>query len=105
MIESVITAKSQTTLPSGVRKALGVGPGDRLAYVVEGDRAVIMKAKPTATDEDPVVDAFLAFLEHDMVAHPDRLAGLTTELIESARALTDGVEADLDAPIEGDVAI
>jgi len=105
MIESVITTKSQTTLPSGVRKALGVGPGDRLAYVVEGDRAVIMKARRGDAHEDPVADAFLAFLEQDMDGHPERLAGLTTGLVERARALTDGIEVDLDAPLEGDVAI
>jgi antitoxin PrlF len=105
MIESVITAKSQTTLPSGVRKALGVGPGDRLAYIVEGDRAVIMKASLTDAHEDPVVEAFLAFLERDMAAHPERPAGLAAELVERARALTDGIEVDLDEPIEGDVAI
>jgi len=39
MLESVITAKSQTTLPKGVRAALDVRPGDRLAYVIERDRA------------------------------------------------------------------
>jgi antitoxin PrlF len=105
MIESVITTKSQTTLPSGVRKALGVGPGDRLAYVVEGDRAVIMKARRGDAHEDPVADAFLAFLKQDMAGHPERLAGLTTDLVERARALTDGIEVDLDAPLEGDVAI
>jgi antitoxin PrlF len=105
MIESVITAKSQTTLPSGVRKALGVGPGDRLAYVVEGDRAIIMKVKPNDAHEDPVADAFLAFLERGMKAHPEHLAGLTAELVERARALTDGIEVDLDATLEGDVAI
>jgi len=103
MIESVITAKSQTTLPSGVRKALGVGPGDRLAYVVEGDRAVIMKAGSAA--EDPVVAAFLAFLERDMTAHPERLGGLTPELVGRLRALVDGIDVDPDAPIEGAVAI
>lgn len=89
----------------GVRKVLGVGLGDRLAYIVDGDHAVIMKAKRLGSDEDPVVDAFLAFIERDMTAHSDRLAGLTTELVERARALTDGIEADPDRPIEGDVAI
>jgi antitoxin PrlF len=103
MIESVITAKSQTTLPSGVRKALGVRPGDRLAYIVEGDRAVIMKAGSDV--EDPVIGAFLDFLARDMVVHPERLTGLTPELVERARTLTHGMESDLDAPIEGDVAI
>src|SRR5438105_901624 len=105
MIESVITAKSQTTLPSGVRKALGVGPGDRLAYVVEGDRAIIMKVKPSEAHDDPVADAFLAFLERDMAANPENLAGLTAELVDRARALIDGVAVDLDAALEGDVAI
>jgi antitoxin PrlF len=103
MIESVITTKSQTTLPSGVRKALGVGPGDRLAYVVEGDRAIIMKAG--SDSEDPVVNAFLDFLERDMTTHPDRLGGLTSELVERLRTLVDGVDVDLDAPIDGEVEI
>jgi antitoxin PrlF len=103
MIESVITAKSQTTLPSGVRKALGVGPGDRLAYIVEGDRAVIMKSG--AEGQDPVVDAFLGFLERDMVAHPERLGGLTPELLQRLRGLIGDAEVDPDAPIDGEVAI
>lgn len=103
MIKSVITAKSQTTLPAGVRQALGVGPGDRLAYVIEGDRAVIMKAR--LDEEDPAIGAFLDFIERDMVAHPERLAKLTPELIERARRLTHGIEVDLDEAIDGDVAI
>jgi antitoxin PrlF len=103
MIRSVITARSQTTLPRGVRQALGVGPGDRLAYIVEGDRAVIMKADPDA--EDPAIGAFLDFLERDMIARPERLAGLTPALIERAQALAHGIEIDLDAPIDGEVAI
>jgi antitoxin PrlF len=103
MIKSVVTAKSQTTLPRGVRQALGVGPGDQLAYIVEGDHAVIMKA---ASDyEDPAIGAFLDFLERDMVAHPERLKALTPELFERMRALTDGIEVDLNAPIDGDVEI
>jgi antitoxin PrlF len=103
MIKSVITTKSQTTLPSGVRQALGVGPGDRLAYIVEGDRAVIMKADADA--DDPAIGAFLDFLAHDMVAHPEHLTGLTPDLIARAQALTHGMEVDIHAPIDGDVAI
>lgn len=38
MLESRITAKGQTTLPKAVREALGVGPGDRVRYlVVDGE--------------------------------------------------------------------
>jgi antitoxin PrlF len=103
MIKSVITAKSQTTLPTGVRQALGVGPGDRLAYIVEGDRAVIMKAGPDA--EDPAIEAFLNFLAHDMISRPRELANLSPTLIDRAQSLTRGMEVDLEAPIHGDVAI
>ena len=71
MIKSAITAKFRTTLPSGVRKALELQPGDNLAYVVEGNRVLLMKA----------------------------------ELFDRAAALTEGIEVDLDAPIEGEVAI
>ncbi len=104
MIESVITAKSQTTLPSGVRKALGVGPGDRLAYIVEGNRAVIMKADADDAP-DPVIDAFLALLERDMIARPESLEALTPALIGRAQTLVGGTDIDLDEPIDGDVAI
>jgi antitoxin PrlF len=103
MIESIITAKSQTTLPSGVRKALDVGPGDRLAYIVEGERAVIMKAN--ADGEDPVIGAFLEFLARDMIGAPETLTALTPELIARAGMLVDGIQSDPDAPIEGDVQI
>jgi antitoxin PrlF len=103
MIKSVITAKSQTTLPAGVRQALGVGPGDRLAYIVEGDRAVIMKA--SSDTEDPAIDAFLDFLARDMTSRPQQLTDLTPALLERARSLTQGMEVDLDTPIHGDVAL
>jgi hypothetical protein len=81
-----------------------VAPSGHLAYVAEGDRAVIMKASLDVEDH-PVIGAFLEFLAHDMVARPDRLAGLMPELIEFARTLTHGIEADFDASINGGVAI
>ncbi len=41
MPHSTVTRKGQTTIPGKVRKALQIKPGDRLEYVVEGDRATI----------------------------------------------------------------
>ncbi len=41
MAHSTVTSKGQTTIPGQVRKALGIMPGDRLEYVVEGDHATI----------------------------------------------------------------
>ena len=61
--------------------------------------------KASSDVEDPVIAAFLDFLARDMVVRPEHLTGLTPELIERARTLTRGIEADLDAPIDGEVAI
>jgi len=41
MPHSTVTRKGQTTIPGNIRKALRIKPGDRLEYVVHGDRATI----------------------------------------------------------------
>jgi antitoxin PrlF len=103
MIKSAVTTKYQTTLPSGVRKALDLRPGDSLAYVVEGNRAIVMKAG--LEERDPVIGAFLDFVERDMLARPDGMKTIPSELLDRAAVLTEGMTVDLDAPIEGEVAI
>jgi antitoxin PrlF len=80
-----------------------VGPGDRLEYVIERDHAIIMKRG--VEQPDPVIHEFLAFLERDMLKHPDRLRELLPELVERGRSLVSDLDIDLDAPIKGDVAI
>lgn len=54
MIIGRITAKAQTTIPRPVRLALGVKPGDEIAYEIEGERVIMRRAgdpfdKPFAT--------------------------------------------------------
>ena len=47
MQESTITSRGQTTLPSAVRRALGLKPGDRLRYVLLDDGEVrLMRTRP-----------------------------------------------------------
>lgn len=41
VLHSTVTSKGQTTIPGKIRKVLRIKPGDRLEYVVEGDRATI----------------------------------------------------------------
>lgn len=41
MLHSTVTSKGQTTIPGRIREALGIKPGDRLEYVIEGDHATI----------------------------------------------------------------
>jgi bifunctional DNA-binding transcriptional regulator/antitoxin component of YhaV-PrlF toxin-antitoxin module len=42
---SSLTSTGQTTLPREVREALGVVPGDRLVYEIEGDVVKIRAAR------------------------------------------------------------
>lgn len=53
MITSRLTSKAQTTVPQAVRTALGLKPGDRLAYLIDQGRVVLAKAVSEPKD-DPV---------------------------------------------------
>jgi antitoxin PrlF len=44
MITSKLTSKAQTTIPRPVREALGVRPGDEIAYAIEHGSIVVTKA-------------------------------------------------------------
>jgi antitoxin PrlF len=60
MITSKLTTKNQTTIPQPVRAALGLQPGDQVAYLIEGDRVLLVKETPTVFD-----DPFALFTEWD----------------------------------------
>lgn len=103
MLISKVTQKAQTTLPSGVRKALGIGPGDQLAYEINGDQAVIRKVVDES--EDPALLPFLAMLERDIARNAHRLVAVPHSLIERIRTLTEGVRVHHDEPIKGPVSL
>lgn len=50
---SRISVKSQTVIPAEVRERLGIGPGDRLRYVLT-PRGVMIEKAPSE-GEDPLV--------------------------------------------------
>jgi len=64
MITSKITSKAQTTIPQPVRAALRLREGDEVAYQIEGERAVLTKARAPGVAEDP----FATFNEWDSEA-------------------------------------
>lgn len=45
-----------TTVPSGVRMALSLVPGDRISWCVGGDEIVVRKGKPKPSDEETQKD-------------------------------------------------
>ncbi len=103
--ESTITAKGQTTVPKAVRQALGVDYGGRIAFVVDDQRRVFVE-RASEEASDPVVDRFLAFLAEDMAKHPGTsIVALPPTLRDRIAALTGTMDVDLDAEIDGDVAL
>lgn len=40
---SSITTKGQVTIPKEIREALGLREGDKVVFIIEGDRAMIRK--------------------------------------------------------------
>lgn len=102
-LASRVTARSQTTLPSGVRKALGLRAGDQIAYEIEKDRVVLRKVR--ADEEDPALAGFLDLLGDDVARNKDRVVFATAGFADYLAELTAGIDVDYDAPIEGDFAL
>jgi AbrB family looped-hinge helix DNA binding protein len=49
-----VTTKGQVTIPKAIRDALGIEPGDEIAFEESEDGYTIQKKEPTAADgEDP----------------------------------------------------
>lgn len=104
IVTSKVTDRSQTTLPPAVRTVLGLQPGERIGYVIEGSEVRLVNAS-ALEHGDPVLDRFLAFLGRDLAKYPDRVNAFPASLLERARAITSGIPIDHDAPIDGAVAL
>ncbi|WP_374321521.1 type II toxin-antitoxin system PrlF family antitoxin [Brevundimonas sp.] len=79
-------------------RAQAIGEGHVLVSVAE-------PLVPTSDEVDPVVSAYLSFLEADMVAHPERLSPFSSADLAAARELTRGVEVSDDDALTDDVTI
>lgn len=91
-IESVdkITSKGQTTLPIAVRKALQVGPQDKISFKISNNVVIVEKLQEDSID--PVVRKYLEFLEQDMLANPQQLSVLQRD--NQLQTLLTGVETE-----------
>lgn len=43
---SKLSSKGQVTIPGSIRKAVGLEPGDRVAYEIEDERIIIKRIEP-----------------------------------------------------------
>jgi antitoxin PrlF len=99
---STITAKGQTTIPKAVRQALGVDYGGKIAFRVDKRGVTVARVDE---DEDPAIDRFLNFVADDIKTRPQAIRTLSPELAARIAALTEGVDIDLNAAIDGDVSL
>lgn len=72
MITSKLTSKAQTTVPQAVRTALGLKPGDELAYAIEGGRVLLTRRLAPPERDDP----FATFNEWESTEDARAYAGL-----------------------------
>ena len=100
-IEATITDRGQTTVPAAVRKMLGLGKRGAVVFRGLSDGSVVIAPKEVEA-EDPALAGFLAFLERDMIDHPDGLVPLSQDLLDRTDALIGDVDVDLDAPLTDD---
>jgi len=74
-----------------------IGPGTMLFHAIP-------ESIPDVDEDDPVIAAWLAFIERDIVQNPESLQGFDPELVREARELVKGIAVDLDEDL-GDVTL
>lgn len=98
-IESTLTDKYQTSVPSAVRKALQLSKKDKIKYVIQ-DNGIVYIQKVAKEESDPVISAFLSFLDRDLQANPQHIQTASLEQTQRAIALVGGdLDIDLDTPL------
>ena len=74
-----------------------IGPGTMLVSVTDDGT--------NDGDEDPIMAAFLSFLDREIAESPGRIKPLAATRIDEARALTKDVEVSDDEPLPDDVTL
>lgn len=99
-IPATITERGQTTVPAPIRKMLALGKRDRVVFRGLADGTVVIEKRATQNEDDPALGAFLDFLGKDIAARPQAIKPIEAGRIAYAKRLVEGVEVDLDAPLE-----
>ncbi len=77
----------------------------RATVIAPGQMLISVSDDRCASDDDPILDAFLAFLASDIERRPEHLHLLSTGSIAKAVALTDGISVDDREVFPGDMVI
>ena len=100
-VESTLTERYQTTVPETVRRALRLRKHDKIHYTIRPSGEVVLTRGGTSED-DPVIGAFLGFLAHDMIKHPERLRAIDASFVHRLQSLVGDIDVDLDAALSED---
>jgi antitoxin PrlF len=100
MTSSALTNRYQTTIPEPVRAALQLQKLDRIDYAILDSGDVLLSKATTHTD--PLVSAFLQFLEKEIATNPARLQPLSASHVGQLAELLGEADVDLDAPLNPD---
>ena len=101
-VESTLTERYQTTVPEIVRRALQLGKRDKIHYAIRANGEVVLSRVTTTEGDDPALGAFLEFLARDIATNPQRLVPVDEEFVERIWSVVDGIDVDLDAPLQAE---
>ena len=62
----------------------------------------VNQAEPAESEDDPLLTAWLGFIEADIARNPARLKEIDEATIREAEDLVRGIDVDLDAPLDHD---
>ena len=99
---STVTSKGQTTIPKAVREALSLQAGSAVSFEIGPNGVSMYNAQH---NEDPIITAFLDFLERDMAKNPKGISPLSEALLTRSLELVGDGPVNLDEEIIGAVAI
>jgi len=78
-----ITSKGQITIPVGIRKKLGVKDGDKVLFLEEGNRIILINASVTALME--VQNAFSGAAEESGLTNEQDVVAFVNEIRKERR--------------------
>ena len=96
--ESTLTDRYQTTVPSVVRKALGLNKRDKICYTIQPNGKVWI-TRANQEKSDPALGEFLNFLARDIEKNPQQIQAISCDLVNHVQSLISGVDLDLDATL------
>jgi len=99
--ESTLTDRYQTTIPSTIRKVLGLSKQDKIHYSIQANGSVII-SRVEKRENDPIIEKFLNFISNDIETNPQDIKAINSDLIDRFNKLELDTDIDLDAPLSED---